>query len=96
MNKELLQDLNVVYKGLNKDLDKSKILLGNIIDKIEQVVSYSSCCTMLLCVSDTKGIGITKGLTYVQKNSETFYYEIINDYGLLCEYHKSKFKVIKQ
>ena len=47
MNKELLQDLNAVYNGLNEDLDESKILLGNIIDKLEQVINYTSCCETL-------------------------------------------------
>lgn len=44
MNKKLLQDLNAVYNGLNEDLDESKILLGNIIEKLEGVINYTSCC----------------------------------------------------
>ena len=44
MNKELLQDLNTVYNGLNEDLDESKILLGNIIDKIETAINYTRSC----------------------------------------------------
>jgi hypothetical protein len=96
MNKELLQDLNAVYNGLNEDLDESKILLGNIIDKLEQVINYTSCCTLLLCVSETKGLGITKGLTYMVKDTENFYYTITNDCGEKTQYHKSKFEEIKQ
>jgi len=96
MNKELLQDLNAVYNGLNEDLDESKILLGNIIEKLEGVINYTSCCKLLLCVSETKGIGITKGLTYMQKDNGAFYYEIVNDYGEKCQYSKDKFEIIKQ
>jgi hypothetical protein len=47
MNKELLQDLNAVYNGLNEDLDESKILLGNIIDNLEQTINYTRCCCKL-------------------------------------------------
>jgi len=35
--------LYAVYNGLNEDLDESKILLGNIIDKLEQVINYTTC-----------------------------------------------------
>lgn len=38
MNKELLQDLNTVYNGLNEDLDESKILLGNVIENLEYLI----------------------------------------------------------
>jgi len=47
MNKELLQDLNAVYNGLNEDLDESKILLGNIIDKLEKAINYTRCSIQL-------------------------------------------------
>ena len=43
MNKELIQDLNTVYNGLNEDLDESKILLRNIIDKLEKAITVTPC-----------------------------------------------------
>ena len=96
MNKELLQDLNAVYSGLNEDVDESKILLQNIIDKLKQVINYNSCSTQLLCVSEVKGIGLTKGLEYKTYDTKSFYYTITNDWGEKTQYHKSKFKEINK
>lgn len=43
-----------------------------------------------------KTFGITKGLTYMVKDTESFYYTITNDWGEKTKYHKSKFEEVKQ
>ena len=94
MNKELLQDLNAVYNGLNEDLDEGKILLGNIIDKLEQVINYTSCCTLLLCIDSKTHWQVTKGRKYKMTEEGNTCYEVINDNGEKESYHKSRFKKV--
>ena len=66
------------------------------LNKLKEAINYTRCSTQLLCVSEVKGIGLTKGLKYKTNDTDSFYFTITNDYGEICEYHKSKFEVISE
>ena len=89
MNKGLIQDLNAVYNGLNEDLDESKILLGNIIDKLEKAINYTQCCETLKDRYPNDFVGWLRQFEYTESlQCFEFGNEWLNKDAMWIEYEK--------
>ena len=100
-----LKQYNMKMKNLNywKENCKENYLHTHIsvlryISELEKtieltVISYDNYI-LLKCISDVKGIGLTKNSEYEVIDTQQSCFVIFNDYGKDCEYDKSKFEII--
>lgn len=83
-------------RNMNEITTNAETKLLHKLNALQEAINYTRCSTQLLCVSEVKGIGLTKGLEYKTDDTKSFYFTITNDYGEICEYHKSKFEVVSE